>query len=304
MAEKINYFLFSFLLLVSQGVAQGLPAVKIRKISIAEDKITVVTTLPKILKEASGLYIDKQGNFWSHNDDRYSFLYCFDSTGTILKTVYLNHPNKGWEDLAHDENNNVYIGAFGNNRNDRKDLTIYKIKSPDSITSKVTMGETIKYQYSDQVSFPPAEANRNYDADALIAFQDSLYIFTKNRTKPFTGFTRVYQLPQQHGEYEAELVDSIFVGSGPMMEHWITGADMSPDKKTLVLLGHEKLWVINNFKGSKFSTGSLSEITLPDFTHKAGVSFYGNNIIYIVDEKEFEILGGNLYRIDISRYKN
>jgi hypothetical protein len=304
MADRISYFLFSFLLVVSQGVAQGLPDTKIRNISIAEDKIKIVTALPKILKEASGLYIDHNGNFWSHNDDRYSFLYCFDSTGTILKTVYLNHPNKGWEDLAHDEKINVYIGSFGNNRNDRKDLTIYKIKSPDSISAKVTSGEIIKYHYSDQKQFPPPESNRNYDADALISFKDSLYIFTKNRTKPFTGFTRVYQLPQLLGEYQAKLMDSVFVGIGPMMDSWITGADISPDKKTLVLLGHEKLWIIRNFKGSKFSTGTISEIKLPDFTHKAGVSFFGNDILYIVDETEFEILGGNLYRIDISNYKN
>ncbi|MEQ1586918.1 MAG: hypothetical protein ABL895_13610 [Cyclobacteriaceae bacterium] len=302
---KEKYFLQLLLLpLYFQGIAQDLPVDQISRISIGSEKIKVVTTLPKILKEASGLYIDKNGNFWSHNDDRYSFLYCFDSTGTILKTVYLNHPNKGWEALAHDENNNVYIGAFGNNRNDRNDLTIYKIKSPDSITAKVTTGEIIKYQYSDQKLFPPPETNRNYDADALIAFKDSLYIFTKNRTKPFTGYTRVYQLPQIPGNYKAELIDSIFVGNGPMMDNWVTGADISPDKKTLVLIGHEKLWIIRNFKGSKFSTGSIIEILLPDFTHKAGVSFFGNNSLYIVDETEFEILGGNLYKLEVSDLKN
>lgn len=302
---KEKYFLQLLLLpLYFRGVTQDLPSDKISRIFIENEKVKVVTHLPKILKEASGLYIDKDGNFWSHNDDRYSFLYCFDSTGAILKTVYLNHPNKGWEDLAHDEKNNVYIGSFGNNQNDRNDLTIYKIKSPDSITAKVTSGEIIKYQYSDQKLYPPLEKNLNYDADALIAFKDSLYIFTKNRTKPFTGFTRVYRLPQIPGNYKAELVDSIFVGSGPMMDNWVTGADVSPDMKTLVLLGHEKLWIIENFKRSKFSTGSITEIRLPDFTHKAGVSFFGNNTLYIVDETEFEILGGNLYRLEISHIKN
>lgn len=283
--------------------AQPSPHTLPSKVFLSSTEFKVVGRLPNILKEASGLYIDKNKNFWSHNDDRYPFLYCFDSTGTILKTVYLNHPNKGWEDLAFDKKNNVYIGAFGNNRNERKDLTIYKIGTPDTITSKVTIGETIKYQYEDQKDFPAAESNRNYDSDALIALGDSLYIFTKNRTKPFTGYTRIYRLPQTPGNFKAELVDSIFLGLGPMMDYWITGADLSPDQNTLTLLGHSKIWLIQNFKGSKFSTGRIKEVQLPDFTHKAGISFYDNNTLYIVDETEFEILGGNLYKLNIKELK-
>lgn len=300
-----RYLLFlPLLLLFTNGFSQGATHPEIKKISIEEDKVQIVAALPKILKEASGLYIDRNKNFWSHNDDRYSFLYCFDSTGKIIKTVYLNHKNKGWEDLAYDEDNNVYIGGFGNNTNDRTDLSIYKIGSPDTINAQVTLGETINYRYADQKIFPAPPSQRNYDADAFIAFKGSLYIFTKNRTKPFTGYTRVYQLPQTPGTYEAQLVDSIFVGDGPMMEYWVTGADLSPDQNTLALQGHEKIWLISDFKDDKFSTGKVTEITLPDFTHKAGISFRGNDTLYVVDETEFEILGGNLYKIDISGIKN
>lgn len=263
-----------------------------------------VNQLPKILKEASGLYVDENKNFWSHNDDRYPILYCFDSVGAILKTIYLNHPNKGWEDLAIDDNDNIYIGAFGNNTNDRKDLTIYKLNAINSITAKITTAEVIKYQYNDQHNFPVKPSNKNYDADALIAFRDSLFIFTKNRTKPFTGYTRVYRLPQTQGNYMAELVDSIYVGPGPMMEDWITGADVSPDKRILALLGHDKIWLVTQFNGSKFSTGKITEIQLPYFTHKTGISFFGNDTIYVVDELEFEILGGHLYRLQIDSLKN
>ncbi|MBL7872741.1 MAG: hypothetical protein JNM78_14080 [Cyclobacteriaceae bacterium] len=298
-----KYLLYLPLLVLStQGFSQVVSP-EIKKISIGKDKVQIVAALPKILKEASGLYIDRNKNFWSHNDDRYSFLYCFDSTGKIIKTVYINHKNKGWEDLAYDEDNNVYIGSFGNNTNDRTDLTIYKIGSPDTINSQVTLGETINYRYGDQKIFPAPPSQRNYDADALIAFKGSLYIFTKNRTNPFTGYTRVYQLPQTPGNYQAQLMDSIFVGTGPMMEYWVTGADLSPDQNTLALQGHEKIWLISDFEGDKFSTGKVTEITLPDFTHKAGISFSGNETLYIVDELEFEILGGHLYKIDISGLK-
>lgn len=303
MIKKYGYFfLLPFLTVSCNSFSQNLKR-PIQKVSLQKNEIEIIAPLPKILKEASGLYIDENKEFWSHNDDRYPILYCFDSTGAITKTIHLNHLNKGWEALASDKNNNVYIGGFGNNRNDRRDLSIFKVKSLNSISDAITQGETIKFQYEDQTVFPTPEAARNYDADALVAVNDSLYIFTKNRTKPFTGYTRVYRLPQTAGTYKATLVDSIFVGQGPMMDYWITGADISPDGKKLVLLGHDKIWLVRDFKGTKFSTGEITEIELPDYTHKAGVSFYNNNTLYVVDETELEILGGNLYKLDLSRFR-
>lgn len=274
-----------------------------KQVSLLPNEFNLKNSLPKVLKEASGLYIDENKNYWSHNDDTHSFLYCFDSTGKILKTVYLNHPNNGWEDLASDREHNIYIGAFGNNKNNRKDLTVYKLNAPNKITTKVTQAEIIRYEYEDQKEFPPPVSNQKFDADALISFRDSLYIFTKNRTKPFSGYTHVYQLPQSPGKYVAHLVDSIFLGNQYMMDSWVTGADVSPDQNILALLGHDKIWLILNFQGLKFSTGDLVEIVLPNYTHKAGISFYGNDLIYIVDETEFDILGGNLYQLDISRFR-
>jgi len=300
--KHLIQFLF-FSIIPFEVASQKLPHTKV-DIKESDARWKTVAQVPKIIKEASGLYIDKNKNFWSHNDDRYPILYCFDSTGVIIKTVYLNHPNKGWEDLAADDNDNLYIGAFGNNTNDRKDLTIYKINSVNTITAKITTSEAIRYRYNDQHNFPATPSNRNYDADALIALRDSLFIFTKNRTEPFTGYTRVYSLPQTPGNYVAELVDSIYIGPGPMMENWITGADLSPDKSTLALVGHEKIWLINKFNGSKFSKGKITEIQLPHFTHKAGISFSGNDTLYVVDELEFEILGGQLYKLQIADLKN
>src|SRR5690606_37105404 len=126
--------------------------------------------------------ISASGILWTHNDDRLPVLYGLDTTGRIVKTIHLNHRNNGWEDLAMDNERNLYIGAFGNNKNDRKDLAILKIKQPETNQETVVNAEVIRYEYSDQQHFPPDRSRMNFDADAFVSISDSLYIITKNRT--------------------------------------------------------------------------------------------------------------------------
>ncbi|HYC86843.1 MAG TPA: hypothetical protein VEB86_16540, partial [Chryseosolibacter sp.] len=175
-----------------------------------------IAALPRHIREASGLATTDQKTFWTHNDGGVPILFNIDSTGRVVKSIQLNHPNAGWEDLATDKKGNLYVGGFGNNNNDKKKLKIYKINNPDGITEKVYTAEIIHFRYSDQHTFPPAPAQRNFDMDAMIALGSELYLFSKNRTEPFTGYTKIYRLPQTPGEHVATPVDSIYLGSGPM----------------------------------------------------------------------------------------
>jgi WD40 repeat protein len=277
---------------------QDAPSVKI--VNSEDFKFREIGTLPKIIKEASGLEMIN-GRLWTHNDGGLPVLYCIDTTANLVKTVYLNHPNTGWEDLAQDEHGNLFVGAFGNNKNDKKLCKIYIIQPPDSIKTNVYTAQVIKYTYRDQKAFPPPPQQKNFDVDAFICFNDSLYLFSKNRTAPFTGFTRIYSLPQAPGEYQAITVDSIYLGKGAMMDFWITGADISPDKKILALLSHDCIWFIKDFKSGKFSSGKIIKLNLKHFSHKAGICFSSNRHLYIVDELELDLIGGKLYDLDLTQ---
>ncbi|HRJ30928.1 MAG TPA: hypothetical protein PLV21_16535 [Cyclobacteriaceae bacterium] len=287
----------------NEFVVDSLPRKTMKTITLSKNSLSKTGVLPSQVNEASGLALADQQNFWTHNDDGIPVLYCIDRTGKLIRTLYLNNVNKGWEDLARDKEGNLFIGAFGNNKNDRKDLKILLVKNPESISEKIYTAEIINFTYEDQKEYPPTAGNRNFDADALIAFKDSLYIFTKNRTLPFTGFTKVYRLPKTPGHHIAELIDSVYIGKGPMMDDWITGADISQDGTTLALLGHSRIWLIRDFQNSRFSTGSVLRIELGNYSHKAGVTFTSFHELYIVDEKEFGILGGDLYKLDISQFR-
>jgi len=79
-----------------------------------------------------------------------------------------------------------------------------------------------------------------------------------------------------------------------MFDTWVTGAAMSPDRKTLALLTHDKIWLYRNFKGSKFFSGEKKTIQLNHYSQKEGIVFRDENTLYLSDERTF-IFGGNLY---------
>ncbi|MBN8577746.1 MAG: hypothetical protein J0L66_12445 [Cytophagales bacterium] len=295
---KSYVFIYFFLLILSvqfQTYAQSHSKIELTK----QKQLRETGRLPSHINEASGLAITSAGKFWTHNDDGIAVLFCVDSTGSLINSIHINSLNNGWEDLAMDSLRNIYIGAFGNNQNDRRDLKILKIANPEFIKTPVALPDIINFSYEDQVAFPPPLRDRNFDADAMIVLGNYIYIFTKNRTVPFTGFTKVYRLPNQPGDHIAVLTDSLFLGNDLMMNNWVTGAALSPDRSTVALLGHSRVWLISGFTGHQFSTGKITKLELDSYTHKAGIAFRTNTQLYIVDEKEMGILGGKIYYLEL-----
>ena len=266
--------------------------------------LTEVCKLDKALPESSGV-VFAGGKLWSHNDSQgQPVLYGFDNTGKVSDIIYISGKNADWEDLAKDDSGNIYIGDFGNDKNKRHDLKVYKISNPAAMKENIAKPEVIEFSYFDQTLFPPDTSAQNFDMEAMIWFNNHLYLFSKNRTNPFTGFTKVYKLPDQAGNYTAELVDSAYLGPAPMITNWVTSADISPDKKKLTLLGHDKIWLFTCFHGDKFFSGKKYTITFNSTTtQKEAVCFLNDNRLYITDELVMRLMGGKLYSLDLSGLK-
>ena len=116
-------------------------------------------------------------NLISHNDSGgENTLYEFDiSTGNISGAVNIdNSVNIDWEDIACDSDY-IYIGDFGNNNGNRTDLTIYKVSINDYLnnTDSSIVAEEINFSYSEQVTFISSPYSTNYDAEALISYNDN-----------------------------------------------------------------------------------------------------------------------------------
>jgi len=192
----------------------------------------LVDSLANELPESSGL--EYWNNLlWSHNDsDNSSRFYGFDTlTGLISRSVLIeNAPQIDWEDMTKDEHH-FYIGDFGNNAGTRTNLKILKIPF-DSLSGNAldtVQAEFIQFSYPDQTDFSGANTNHNFDCEAFVFFNDSLHLFSKNRSN---GYTKHYVLPTSPGTYVATFVDSVLV------DGQITSAAFSSDS-IVFLIGYK-----------------------------------------------------------------
>ncbi|WP_282041423.1 hypothetical protein [Winogradskyella flava] len=237
------------------------------------------------LKEASAAETIPQSDLiWTIQDSgNDSELYGLNEKGDILKKVVItNASNIDWEDLASDKLGNIYIGDFGNNNEKRKIFRILKIDYED--LSKESAEAKI-------MEFTLPKKQDSKDFEAFFLFKDSFYIMSKE-SKKFI----VLKVPNKMGKHEA-MVHSKYNLDGK--DNKITSADISENGKTIILLNHDKLWKITNFKSDAFFSGSTTELPFKHNSQKEGVCFKNDAVVYITDERNVTT-GGNLYSFSIN----
>ncbi|MXN89895.1 hypothetical protein GR160_01530 [Flavobacterium sp. Sd200] len=250
------------------------------------------------LKEVSGLIYIKGQLYGQEDSGNKSSIYKIGLDGTTQEEIKIvNAKNTDWEDLASDKQGNIYIGDFGNNKNDRKDLAIYRLNADD--LSRVS--SVISFHYPDQKEFPPKKSNLVFDVEAFLEQNGNFYLFTKNRSKGFNGEVKIYRVPNKAGNHTAELLGTLSTCDN-FRKCAITGADLSPDGTKAVLLSGAKVWLITNFGNGNFAKGKLQEFDLGHTSQKEGICFKDNNTLLIADEKDKKE-GGKLYEIKLSDLK-
>jgi len=258
-------------------------------------QLSYVAKLPNKLNENSGMVHIGDSTVWLINDSGGADkIYQANFKGELLKEFRVdNAKNKDWEDLAKDEEDNVYIADTGNNSNRRKNLVIYKIPNPETEKGEKIEAEKIELSYPEQKKFPPKKKNLKYDAEALFYREGWLYLVTKNRASPFDGESLIYKVPAEKGKHKAELVGR-FTPCKEYASCRITAADISPDGEKIVLLSYGKLWVFSEFSEDDFTTGTIRFIDLGATTQLESVSFMDNQTLLLSDEQRAGT-GRNLY---------
>ncbi len=258
------------------------------------------------LEEISGIEFDKKQQLWAINDGGdFPRLYQLDGVGKVERSIKIeNAKNWDWEDMTQDDFGHFFIGDFGNNDNDRQWLTIYKIENPTDIKSDTTRAEIIKFTNPEFKAGLDENVRKNahYDVEAFIYFKRSLYLFTKNRSSPFDGKTRLYRIGDYAGNFKAQYINEFSTCTIIKELCWVTSAALSPDRSKLVLLDSERLWLFENWQGDDFFSGDIYQIDLGIVTQKEAVAFYTDNIIVFTDEV-FSGIGGNGYVIKLDNVK-
>lgn len=254
----------------------------------------VIVTLPDTIHESSGIELNAPDAVWTHNDSGdLPRIFKIDTLGNLLRILNLSNVSAiDMEDMARDNEGNYYIGDFGNNLNNRHDLRICKIPNPDSVSGDSVQAQTISFNFPDQLLFPPDSANINFDCEAMFHFNGSLYLFSKNRGT--STWSRMYRLPDQPGNYTAQLIDSFNTIT------WVTSADISPSGKSVVLLSYDRVWLFTGFTGAGFFSGSALALRT-GFSQKEAIVFISDTEVFITDER-FLATGGKLYYLNLKQW--
>lgn len=189
------------------------------------------STLDSSLAETSGL-LYLEGDMWTFNDSGgEAALYCFDKeNGSVIrKTIISNATNVDWEDITEDDHF-IYVADVGNNFATRDTVIIYRIPR----TRLLSGDPAISHDGIISVSFnEPVDRNQrgfsSHDCEALFAYKDSLYLFSKDWVHETTSVYIIsskpghYHVNRRH-QYDARIL--------------VTGADHYPKQKQVALVGY------------------------------------------------------------------
>ena len=245
-------------------------------------RLEVIIDIPNDLKEVSALERSSGSNLiWVIEDSgNKNQIYGLNDHGVIVKTIQIkNAKNKDWEDLTSDDIGNLYIGDFGDNKKKRKTYTIYKINGIQKLTDSAN---------ATRIDFRLPRKIKPKDFEAFFLWKDHFYIFSKAEKH-----TKLFKVPNSVGSHMATLVtEHEFDGRN----NKITSADISEDGKLVVLLNHDKIWLLRDFKGDNFFTGSKEPIEFNHNSQKEGIYFEEKNRFLISEERTSD-LGSNIYQL-------
>ncbi len=264
----------------------------------------VLGALPTELQESSGLLFQNKDTLWSHNDSgNGSSVYAFNMLGQKLQEhKFSKISHEDWEEITKDEKGNIYLGDFGNNNNDRKNLLILRFTSGFTNKKQALKVDSIQFVYEDQYFFPPPTSSLNFDCEAMVVMKDTIFLFTKDRTSPYKSQTLLYYMPATPGEHVAKYKASFKTLFPIFLQGSVTGAALSQNKNKLILLGYSRMWLFTDFIGTDFFNGKVTTFQFLDYSQKEAVAFIDDCNILLTDEVNTTLSnGGNLYALDLCK---
>lgn len=252
--------------------------------------------------------------FWTLNDHNDSCLYHIDSTSTnILETFCINGLRNGDIEEVSQDSLYLYFGDVGNNSGSRQDLQILRI-SKESILNQMAVIDTIRFFYEDQTDFTANPQATDFDCEAFIVTDDSIYIFTKEWV---STQTTLYSLPKIPGTHVARRLETYDVHG------LITGASYMPEYQLIVLCGydydpvnllsslHPFIVLLYDFQEDRFFSGNKRRLDF-DFSTRAQVEAIAtrNALDYFITNEQTSLsvmdyvidIPPTLQRLDLREY--
>jgi hypothetical protein len=276
------------------------------------------------LEEMSGIVKSRRypNVYWVHNDSGDEpRLFAIRADGTVVMPAWISgdyfvgtpiegkppYPgvrldlaaNFDWEDIALD-GDTLYVADMGNNGNARRDLGVYVLPEPNpDAVPRARVLKWLPVAYPDQNAFPPERWD--FDCEAVFVYRGKLHFLTKHRTGPAydhpgTG-TNLYRLDTDHTDRVNVLTK---VDSHPDLGGWVTGANLSPDGKTLAVLCQapvQSVWLFEvPSRGDRFFSRPARRLVFTEARQCEAVCFDGNDSLIVTNEQR------DLFRLKVSDF--
>jgi DNA-binding beta-propeller fold protein YncE len=207
----------------------------------------------KDVKESSGLAVSPcQPNvFWTHNDSGDdAFIFAMDATGKDLGTYEVtNARNEDWEDMAAykdaDGTCYLYIGDIGNNKLERPELTIFRVKEPtvSSSGSNTDAKEALRTEPAQIALFKYQDTPHNAETMMVNPKTGDVYVLTKRVDGP----SLVFKFKPGFGSNQAVIAQKVGEVALPAVPNGLlTGGAISPDTTRVILCDYSSGYELRN----------------------------------------------------------
>jgi hypothetical protein len=242
------------------------------------DSAQNIAALPSELKEASGVAVSRRnpGTLWVHNDSGDPFLFAIDTLGRVRGRVRItNLPNNDWEDIAAGDCADgpcLYIGATGDNRQNRSDRGIHRLLEP-------ALGDTV----AEVIETIPYRLENPSDVEAFFVVGQEIFLLTKGRNGPIV----MYRFPDKaSGVPVLEVAQQLTTGLVQLPD-MVTSAGATPDGRYVVIRSYSALQLYsfeNHQLTPLLGTTGYDLQPLNEFQGE-GADIAANGVVYLVSEK-------------------
>jgi hypothetical protein len=245
------------------------------------------------VNEASGVAVSRRtgGVLWTHNDSGQPLLYAVATDGQLRGTVQVAGAEvDDWEDVAVSpctSGSCVYIADIGDNKEARRNITIYRVPEP-ALTDTVTARAE---------AFAAVYPEGPQDAEGFFVGPDgALYVVTKGEDSPIS----VYRFPASlTPETVMQLQRVATLAGNVKKDRRVTDADLSPDGKWVALRTLES---VEFYRADTLLRGEPGTPIVVDVTNLRepqgeGLGFDRDGTIFLAGEGGDGTRGGTLARL-------
>ncbi len=243
-----------------------------------------VGALPAELDEASGVAISRRhpGILWAHNDSGEPYLFAIDTTGRLRARIELDLPNRDWEDIAVGpcpQGDCIYVGAIGDNRQDRTDREIFRLPEPGLDAQHARVADRFRYRF-------PGDA---HDAEAFFVMPTGeLYLITKGRSASIT----LYRLPAAAAADSVHVLEPVQTLSDGLVQlpDMVTGAAATPDGGVVAIRTYSALQLYRFDTGQLIPIKAQSGFDLQELNEPQGegIDISADGVVFLVSESGLE----------------